>query len=173
MRANKQDLCPKSIHPSSRDVQQYCYTTAAHCTTGFFLSLSLDIDLPLLQHYQQKIFMFKKVNIVVRLQARTDLNFWFFFDPALVPFWSLFGPFLVPLWSLSVPSLDPLRFFLSFFCPSLYLAMYRHFSLQEISCNMKITKSTLLDSIVDPSISLNKCERLDNLHLYKHQAMCS
>lgn len=109
-------------------VEQHCYTMAAHCTTGFFLSLSLDIDLPLLQHHQQKIFMFKKVNIVVRLQARTDHNFWFFFDPALVPFWSLFGPSLVPLWSLSVPSLDPLRVFLSFFCPSLHLAISSFFS---------------------------------------------
>ena len=89
-------------------VEQHCYTMAAHCTTGFFLSLSLDIDLPLLQHYQQKIFMFKKVNIVVRLQARTDLNFWVFFDPALVHFWSQFGPFLVVLWSLSCPPLLPL-----------------------------------------------------------------
>ena len=74
----------------------------------FFLSLSLDIDLPLLQQHQQKIFMFKKVNIVVRLQARTDLNFWVFFDPALVHFWSQFGPFLVVLWSLSCPPLLPL-----------------------------------------------------------------
>ena len=80
---------------------------AARCTTGFFLSLSLDIDLPLLQHHQQNIFMFKKVNALVRFTGKCRS----LFDPSLVPFWSIFGPPLVPLWSLSVPSLVPLMFF--------------------------------------------------------------
>ena len=156
---------------------------AARCTTGFFLSLSLDIDLPLLQHHQQNIFMFKKVNALVRFTGKCRS----LFDPSLVPFWSIFGPPLVPLWSLLcsllvflwslfaislwsfVLILSFFFLFLSFFGTSLDLAIWSFFFyLQEISCCMKITKSILLDSIVHPSISLNKCERLDNLHLYKH-----